>query len=144
MAPEPQAQALILDGGGRSPFKGHELVETEGDSPNTPGRSRGCLSGHGHIYAGFTFFIFVLGLIQHGIIPVPGLHPDHRVYFPIIVIFVSGYIVIVLEEQTGINKAATSLVLGVLVWAFVGTGAGMGSRRCLARLAQTRCAQGLG
>ena len=34
-------------------------------------------------------------------------------YFPIIATFVAGYAVIVLEEQTEINKAATALVLGV-------------------------------
>lgn len=34
-------------------------------------------------------------------------------YFPIIATFIAGYAVIVLEEQTEINKAATALVLGV-------------------------------
>lgn len=34
-------------------------------------------------------------------------------YFPIVATFIAGYAVIVLEEQTEINKAATALVLGV-------------------------------
>merc|ERR1719210_1487586 len=60
-------------------------------------------------------------------IPIPFLKPEHEVYCPIILTFIAGYLVIVLEEQTGINKAAAALVLGVMVWAFVGTGAGMGA-----------------
>jgi hypothetical protein len=44
-----------------------------------------------------------------------GCHPpgNQYEYFPIIATFIGGYAVIVLEEQTEINKAATALVLGV-------------------------------
>ncbi|CAK9017417.1 unnamed protein product [Durusdinium trenchii] len=63
--------------------------------------------------------------IQHALIQVPFLTGNQYEYFPIIATFIAGYGVIVLEEQTEINKAATALVLGVLVWALVGTGVDM-------------------
>merc|ERR1719235_59603 len=67
-------------------------------------------------------WIALMYAIQHAIIAVPFLTAAQAVYFPIVATFIAGYVVIVLEEQTEINKAATSLVLGVLVWALVGTG----------------------
>jgi Na+/H+ antiporter NhaD/arsenite permease-like protein len=67
-------------------------------------------------------FCAVMYAIQHSIIALPFLAPGQELYFPIILTFIVGYGVIVLEEQTEINKAATALVLGVLVWVFVGTG----------------------
>eukprot|EP00913_Durusdinium_trenchii_P025237 g23692.t1 len=86
-----------------------------------------------------------------GWLAVPFLTGNQYEYFPIIATFIAGYGVIVLEdsitvdktdlnymeklfqfdffrdvqEQTEINKAATALVLGVLVWALVGTGVDM-------------------
>jgi len=67
-------------------------------------------------------WIAVMYAIQHSLIAVPFLAGSAALYFPIVATFLAGYLVIVLEEQTEINKAATALVLGVLVWAFVGTG----------------------
>jgi len=67
-------------------------------------------------------WIAVMYGIQHSLIAVPFITGSSALYFPIIATFLAGYAVIVLEEQTEINKAATALVLGVLVWAFVGTG----------------------
>merc|ERR1719478_133376 len=64
----------------------------------------------------------LMWVIQHGLLPIPFLDGDTALYFPIVATFVAGYAVIVLEEQTEINKAATALVLGVLIWVFVGTG----------------------
>ncbi|CAJ1345643.1 unnamed protein product [Effrenium voratum] len=65
--------------------------------------------------------------IQHQVVGVPFLTGNQYEYFPIVATFIAGYAVIVLEEQTEINKAATALVLGVLVWALVGTGVDMSS-----------------
>jgi len=74
------------------------------------------------VLAAFFGWIAVMYAIQHSIIALPFLANSDALYFPIIATFIAGYAVIVLEEQTEINKAATALVLGVLVWAFVGTG----------------------
>eukprot|EP00434_Breviolum_minutum_P029678 symbB.v1.2.026236.t1/scaffold2605.1/size75065/7 len=63
--------------------------------------------------------------IQHSLIELPFLSGNQYEYFPIVATFIAGYAVIVLEEQTEINKAATALVLGVLIWALVGTGVDM-------------------
>jgi len=70
----------------------------------------------------FFGWICIMYAIQHSLISLPFLATKDALYFPIIATFIAGYAVIVLEEQTEINKAATALVLGVLVWAFVGTG----------------------
>jgi Na+/H+ antiporter NhaD/arsenite permease-like protein len=70
----------------------------------------------------FAGWIALMYAIQHSVVTVPFLDPASAVYFPIVATFIVGYLVIVLEEQTEINKASTALVLGVLIWAFVGTG----------------------
>jgi len=74
------------------------------------------------VLAGLSGWIAIMYAIQHSLLAVPGLDATGAMYFPIIATFIAGYAVIVLEEQTEINKAATALVLGVMVWAFVGTG----------------------
>jgi len=74
------------------------------------------------VLALFFGWLALMYAIQHAILPVPFLTGNQYEYFPIIATFIAGYTVIVLEEQTEINKAATALVLGVLVWALVGTG----------------------
>mmetsp|Transcript_46255 Transcript_46255/g.110045 ORF Transcript_46255/g.110045 Transcript_46255/m.110045 type:complete len:604 (+) Transcript_46255:96-1907(+) len=74
------------------------------------------------VLAAFFGWIAVMYAIQHSIIGLPFLDAAGAQYFPIIATFIAGYLVIVLEEQTDINKAATALVLGVLIWVFVGTG----------------------
>lgn len=69
--------------------------------------------------AGWIAFMYA---IQHGVLALPFLAGAQALYFPIVATFLAGYAVIILEEQTEINKAATALVLGVMVWVFVGTG----------------------
>jgi len=71
---------------------------------------------------GFAGWIAVMYAIQHSVISLPFLDGSNALYFPIIATFIAGYLVIILEEQTEINKAASALVLGVLIWVFVGTG----------------------
>lgn len=34
-------------------------------------------------------------------------------------LFISGYILIALEHQTGISKSAIALLLGILLWTFI-------------------------
>jgi len=70
----------------------------------------------------FISWVAAMWAIQHGVLPVPFLAAGQELYFPIIATFIAGYGVIVLEEQLEINKAATALILGVSVWAFIGTG----------------------
>lgn len=77
------------------------------------------------VLAGLTGWLALMYSIQHSIVTVPFLTGAQYEYFPIVATFVAGYTVIVLEEQTEINKAATALILGVLVWALVGTGVDM-------------------
>jgi len=72
--------------------------------------------------AAFAGWIAIMYAIQHSLLAVPFIAGSSVLYFPIIATFIAGYAVIVLEEQTEINKAASALVLGVLVWVFVGTG----------------------
>lgn len=79
------------------------------------------------VLAAFFGWIAVMYAIQHSMFTLPFLSNTDAVYFPIIATFIVGYAVIVLEEQTEINKAATALVLGVLVWVFVGTGLDLSS-----------------
>lgn len=67
-------------------------------------------------------WLAVMYAIQHSLVSVPFLAGSQCEYFPIVATFIAGYAVIVLEEQTGITKAATALVLGVLLWALVGPG----------------------
>jgi len=67
-------------------------------------------------------WIALMYSIQHGVLAVPFLTQAQAIYAPIVATFIVGYGVIVLEEQTEINKASTALVLGVLIWALVGTG----------------------
>jgi len=67
-------------------------------------------------------WVGVMYAIQHSIIALPFLDASGALYFPIIATFIAGYGVIVLEETLEINKAPTALVLGVLIWVFVGTG----------------------
>jgi len=74
------------------------------------------------VLLGFAGWIAVMYAIQHSLLAVPFLAPAQAMYFPLIATFIAGYAVIVLEEQTEINKAASALVLGVLMWVFVGTG----------------------
>lgn len=73
-------------------------------------------------FAAIGGWIGVMYAIQHSLISVPFLSPEQAEYFPIVATFVAGYAVIVFEEQLEINKAATALVLGVLMWVFVTTG----------------------
>lgn len=77
------------------------------------------------VLAALAGWLAVMYGIQHAMIDVPFLTGNQYEYFPIIATFIGGYAVIVLEEQTEINKAATALVLGVLIWALVGTGVDM-------------------
>jgi Na+/H+ antiporter NhaD/arsenite permease-like protein len=70
----------------------------------------------------FFGWIALMYAIQHSMIAVPFIDGANALYAPIIATFVLGYLVIVLEEQTEINKAATALVLGVMIWVLVGTG----------------------
>eukprot|EP00438_Fugacium_kawagutii_P024311 Skav232888 [mRNA] locus=scaffold5953:23405:37191:- [translate_table: standard] len=77
------------------------------------------------VLAALAGWLAVMYGIQHALIELPFLTGNQYEYFPIIATFIAGYAVIVLEEQTEINKAATALVLGVLVWALVGTGVDM-------------------
>lgn len=74
------------------------------------------------VLGAFFGWIVLMYAIQHSIIAVPFVEGSTILYFPIIATFVAGYTLIILEEQTEINKAASALVLGVLVWALVGTG----------------------
>lgn len=77
------------------------------------------------VLAALAGWLAVMYGIQHSLIAVPFLSGTQYEYFPIVATFIAGYAVIVLEEQTEINKAATALVLGVLIWALVGTGVDM-------------------
>eukprot|EP00442_Polarella_glacialis_P045779 CAMPEP_0115159520 /NCGR_PEP_ID=MMETSP0227-20121206/70251_1 /TAXON_ID=89957 /ORGANISM="Polarella glacialis, Strain CCMP 1383" /LENGTH=628 /DNA_ID=CAMNT_0002571227 /DNA_START=54 /DNA_END=1941 /DNA_ORIENTATION=- len=77
------------------------------------------------VLAGFAGWIALMYAIQHSMLTLPFLAAGQELYFPIIATFIAGYGLIILEEQTEINKAATALVLGVLIWAFVGTGLGL-------------------
>merc|ERR1719422_2910998 len=72
--------------------------------------------------AGFFAWVGGMDWVQHSRTFVPMLGASGVLYFPIIATFIAGYAIIVLEEQVEINKAASALVLGMLVWAFVGTG----------------------
>lgn len=74
------------------------------------------------VLGAFVGWVAAMYAIQHGIITLPFLPPEQALYFPIIATFVAGYAVIILEEQTEISKAAAALVLGVVIWALVGTG----------------------
>mmetsp|Transcript_85449 Transcript_85449/g.189772 ORF Transcript_85449/g.189772 Transcript_85449/m.189772 type:complete len:585 (-) Transcript_85449:26-1780(-) len=74
------------------------------------------------VFTGFVGWIAVMYGIQHSLIEVPFLSGGDALYFPIIATFFAGYTAIILEEQTEVSKAATALVLGVLIWVFVGTG----------------------
>jgi len=67
-------------------------------------------------------WMLVMYAIQHSLVSVPFLAGSQYEYFPMVATFFAGYAVIALEEQTAINKAATALILGVLLWALVGTG----------------------
>lgn len=82
-------------------------------------------------------WVAIMYAIQHSIIPIPGLSQSNVLYFPIVATFVAGYAVIVLEEQTEINKAATALVLGVLIWVFVGTGLNLSTTEFTNNLRET-------
>jgi len=62
--------------------------------------------------------------IQHGAAEA-FLTPDQAMYGPLILTFIAGYAVIVFEEATEIGKASAALVLGVSMWALVGTGLGL-------------------
>lgn len=72
-------------------------------------------------------WIATMWAIQHSVITVPFLDSSQELYLPIVLTFLVGYVVIILEEQTEINKAASALVLGVLIWALVGTGLNLSS-----------------
>ena len=37
----------------------------------------------------------------------------------LVILFISGYILIALEHQTGISKSAIALLLGILLWTFI-------------------------
>jgi len=74
------------------------------------------------VLAAFVGWIAIMYAIQHSILALPFLPAAHAVYFPVVATFVVGYLFIVLEEQTKVNKAATALVLGVMTWVFVATG----------------------
>jgi len=74
------------------------------------------------VIAAIVGWLGIMYAIQHSMIAIPFLTASQSLYFPIIATFIAGYAVIVFEEQTEINKAASALVLGVLVWVFVGTG----------------------
>jgi len=77
------------------------------------------------VLAGLAGWLALMYSIQHSLVTIPFLTGMQYEYFPVVATFVAGYTVIVLEEQTEINKAATALILGVLVWALVGTGVDM-------------------
>mmetsp|Transcript_44464 Transcript_44464/g.81181 ORF Transcript_44464/g.81181 Transcript_44464/m.81181 type:complete len:537 (+) Transcript_44464:59-1669(+) len=74
-------------------------------------------------------WVALMYAIQHAWLILPFITPSFAPYFPIVATFVAGYLVIVLEEQTEINKAATALVLGVIIWALVGTGLDLSSEQ---------------
>jgi len=74
------------------------------------------------VLLGLAGWIAIMYAVQHSMVAVPFIGAGSALYFPIVATFIAGYAVIILEEQTEINKAATALVLGVLIWAFVGTG----------------------
>merc|ERR1740121_1770004 len=93
------------------PVKGTYRDDCSTSSLEFEVESDGAFAGQGKIIAGFFIFVTVMLLIQHGKIWVPFLQPENAVYFPIVVTFVAGYAIIILEETTGVNKAATSLVL---------------------------------
>jgi Na+/H+ antiporter NhaD/arsenite permease-like protein len=70
----------------------------------------------------FVGWIALMYGIQHSLLTVPFLSGSQVLYAPIVATFIAGYALIVLEEQTEINKAASALVLGVMIWVLVGTG----------------------
>lgn len=86
---------------------------------------------------GLAAWLLLMFAIQHSWVVVPFLSEAQYQYFPIVATFVAGYAVIVLEEQTEINKAATALILGVLVWALVGTGIDMTASEFDTAIAET-------
>mmetsp|Transcript_41606 Transcript_41606/g.85562 ORF Transcript_41606/g.85562 Transcript_41606/m.85562 type:complete len:566 (+) Transcript_41606:58-1755(+) len=86
---------------------------------------------------GLAAWLLLMFAIQHSWVVVPFLSEAQHQYFPIVATFVAGYAVIVLEEQTEINKAATALILGVLVWALVGTGIDMTASEFDTAIAET-------
>lgn len=75
------------------------------------------------VLAAYFVWMGAMYAIQHG--EISFLSPEAALNFPLIATFVLGFMVIVLEEQTHINKASAALVLGVSMWALVGTGLGM-------------------
>lgn len=95
----------------------NKLARNSGSGSTT--QDSGSAIGGLSIIAGWVVLMYA---IQHSIIGIPGISEANVLYFPIVATFIAGYGVIVLEEQLEINKAATALVLGVLVWVFIGTG----------------------
>ncbi|CAE7946033.1 NHD1, partial [Symbiodinium sp. KB8] len=61
------------------------------------------------VLAGLTGWLALMYSIQHSIVTVPFLTGAQYEYFPIVATFVAGYTVIVLEEQTEINKVLLDL-----------------------------------
>ncbi|CAK9024058.1 unnamed protein product [Durusdinium trenchii] len=89
--------------------------------------------GHGNpdilppVMTGLFLWVILMSGIQQGIVPVPGLEGKQNEFLPIVLTFIAGYGIIVLEEVTEIHKTATALILGVMIWAFIGTGVTMPS-----------------
>ncbi|CAE7246322.1 NHD1 [Symbiodinium pilosum] len=108
--------------GNQSETYGQQL---RSETPMEVARPPATLSEQMPVLAGLTGWLALMYSIQHSVLTVPFLTGTQYEYFPIVATFVAGYTVIVLEEQTEINKAATALILGVLVWALVGTGVDM-------------------
>lgn len=75
------------------------------------------------VLAGFFGWMGFMYAIQHGALHF--LTRSQALYSPLIATFAVGYTIIILENQTEINKASAALVLGVSMWALVGTGLGM-------------------
>eukprot|EP00913_Durusdinium_trenchii_P023876 g22422.t1 len=79
------------------------------------------------VMTGLFLWVILMSGIQQGIVPVPGLEGKQNEFLPIVLTFIAGYGIIVLEEVTEIHKTATALILGVMIWAFIGTGVTMPS-----------------
>jgi len=77
------------------------------------------------VMLGLTLWVLVMCAIQHSVVPVPFLEGKQCEFLPIVLTFIAGYGIIVLEEVFEIHKTATALILGVMVWALVGTGVTM-------------------
>jgi len=86
---------------------------------------------------GLALWTLVMCAIQHGYLPVPFVEGKQCEYLPIVLTFIAGYGVIVLEEVFEIHKTATALILGVMVWALIGTGVTMPSQEFEEAVAET-------